>query len=108
MHVQTVLVDKLWLHNVWEMFFLFITLKFLWKNGVFGKIKAHLPQHPQALQQLFSLHFLVLIKKFLAPPPFKKEGREYAFYVRDYKWEAIKLLYTIQYDRFFIYRTVKS
>ena len=27
---------------------------FLWKNGVSGKIKANLPQHPQTLQQLFS------------------------------------------------------
>ena len=69
MHVQTVLVDKLWLHKVWEMFFLFITLKFLWKNGVSGKIKAHLPQHPQALQQLFSLHFFNFNQKVFSPTP---------------------------------------
>ena len=27
----------------------------------------------------------------LDPPPFKKEGGDYAFYMRDYKREAIKL-----------------
>ena len=52
MHGQIVLVDTSWLHNVWEMFLLFVRFKFLWKNGVSVKIKAHLPQHPQALQQL--------------------------------------------------------
>ena len=43
MPVQTVLVDTSWLHNVWEMFLLFIEFKFPWKNGVYEKIKAHLP-----------------------------------------------------------------
>ena len=36
--------------------------------------------------------FLVLFKKFLDQPPFKKEGRDYAFYMRDYKGETKKLL----------------
>ena len=36
--------------------------------------------------------FLILFKKFLDPPPFKKEGRDYAFYMKDYKAETIKLL----------------
>ena len=31
-------------------------------------------------------------KELLAPPLFKKEGRDYAFYMRDYKGETIKLL----------------
>ena len=61
MHVQTVLVDKSLLHNVWEMFLLFIKFKFLWKNGVSEKIKAHLPLHPSALQQLFSPHLFNFI-----------------------------------------------
>ena len=34
---------------------------FLWKNGVSEKIKAHLPQHPQAFVQLFSPHLLNFI-----------------------------------------------
>ena len=36
--------------------------------------------------------FLILFKKFLDSPPFKKEGRDYAFYMKDYKGETIKLL----------------
>ena len=38
------------------------------------------------------LPFLVLFKKLLDPPPYKKEGRDYAFYMRDCKAETIKLL----------------
>ena len=34
----------------------------------------------------------MLFKKSLDPIPFKKEDREYAFYMRDYKGETIKLL----------------
>ena len=73
------------------MFLLFIKFKFLRKNGVSEKIKAHFPQHLPALQQLFSPHLLILFKKFLAPHPFKIEG-DYAFHMRDYKGETIKLL----------------
>ena len=43
MHVQRVLVDTSWLHNVWEMFLLFMNSSFPGKNGVYEKIKAHLP-----------------------------------------------------------------
>ena len=60
-------------------------LKFPWKNGVHEKIKAHLPYHPSALQQFFSPHLFDLFKKILDPPRFKKEGRDNAFYMRDYK-----------------------
>ena len=35
--------------------------------------------------------FLILFKNILAPPPFQIEG-DYAFYMRDYKGETIKLL----------------
>ena len=92
-HVQTVFEDTSWLHNVWEMFLLFIKFKFLWKNGVSGKIEAHLTQHLPTLhyKNCSVPHFFNLIqKKLLALPPFK-EGRDYAFYMRDYK-EKIKLL----------------
>ena len=84
MHKQTVLVDTSWLCNVWGMFLLLIKFKFIWKNGVSEKIKAHLPQHSQALQQLFNPHLLNFIQKCFAPCSFKKEGRDYAFYMRDY------------------------
>ena len=69
MHVQTVLVDTSWLHNVWEMFLFFIKFKFLWKIGVPEKIKTHLSQHPPALQQLFSSHILSFIQKIFSPTP---------------------------------------
>ena len=63
------------------MFLLFIRFGFLWKNGASEENKAHLPQHPTALQQLFSLTFLILFKKLLTPPPFKEEGSDYAFHM---------------------------
>ena len=63
------------------MFLLFIRFRFLWKNGASEENKAHLPQHPTALQQLFSLTFLILFKKLLTPPPFKEEGSDYAFHM---------------------------
>ena len=43
--------------------FTFIKFKFLWKNGFSEKIKAHLPQHPSALQQLFSSHLFSFMQK---------------------------------------------
>ena len=50
------------LHNVWEMFLLFIKFKFLRKNGFSEKIKAHLPQH--LLAPLFNF-----IQKIVSPIP---------------------------------------
>ena len=59
MHVQTIFVDTSWLHNVWEMFL------FLLNSSFSGK--------------------MAFLRKLFAPPPFKKEGSDYAFYIRDYK-----------------------
>ena len=73
-----VLVDISWLHNVWEMFLLFIKFRFLWKNSVSEKIKAHLPQHPTpppALQQLFNPHLFNFIQKTDSPTPIHKRGQ---------------------------------
>ena len=67
MHVQTVLVDISWLYNLWEMFLRFIKFKFLWKNGVSEKIKAHLPQHPQHYSNCSAPTFLILFKKIVSP-----------------------------------------
>ena len=53
----------------------FTLYSILWENGVSEKIKAHLPQHPASLQQLFSLHLINFIQKIVmptsppAPPP---------------------------------------
>ena len=93
MHVQIVLVDTPWLHNVWEIFLFFIKFKFLWKNSVSEKIKAHLPQHPQYITTVTQPSpFWFFSKILLAPLSFKKEGRDYAFHMRDYKGETVKLL----------------
>ena len=77
MHVQTVLVDKSWLHNVWKMFYFLLNSSLSGKMVFLRKLKLIYPSNP---------------KKLLGQPPFKKEGRDYAFYMRDYKGVAIKLL----------------
>ena len=75
MHVETVLVGASWLHNIWAMFLLFVKFKSLWKNDVSEKIKAHLPKHLPALQQLFSPHLSNLFKKNCYPHPYSKRGQ---------------------------------
>ena len=67
MHVLSVLVVTSWLHDVWEMCLLFIKFKFLWKNCIPEKIKAHLTQHPQALEQLLIAHLFNVIQKIFSP-----------------------------------------
>ena len=101
MHVKIVLVDTSWLHNIWEMFWLFTTFKFLWENGVSGKIKAHWPQHPQHYNNCSAPTFLISFKTFSPPPPFKKEGRDYVYFMREYKVETIKLLPFLMTDFLF-------
>ena len=72
------------------------------------KLKLIYPSIPQHCNNCSAPIFLILFKKFLDPLPFKKEDRlQYAFYMRDYKGRDNKVI-TILYDRFFIYRTVKS
>ena len=58
------------------MLLFFMKFDFLWKNGVFEKIKAHLPQHHLALQQLFSPHLFNLIRKIVRPAPHLKKKPE--------------------------------
>ena len=55
-------------------------------------LKLIYPSTPQHYNNCSAPTFLILFKNFLDPPPFKKEGRDYAFYMRDYKGETIKLL----------------
>ena len=76
------------------MFLLFIKVKFLRKNGVSEKIKAHFPQHspPPIITTIVQPPLFNFIQKILVPPPFKREGRYYEFYMRDDKGETIKLL----------------
>ena len=65
---------------------------FLWKNSVSEKIKLIYPSTPQHYNNCSAQTFLTLFQKLLTPPPFKKEGRAYAFYKRDNKEEKTKLL----------------
>ena len=58
------------------MFLLFIKFKFLWKNAVCEKHKAHLPQQPRALQQLLSPQLFNCIEKNCLPhPQLKKRAK---------------------------------
>ena len=50
------------------------------------------PPSPQHYNNCAAPKFLVLFKKFLAPPLFREDGRDYAFYMGNYKEETIKLL----------------
>ena len=74
------------------MSLLFIKFKFLCKNAVSEKTKA--PQHTQHYKNCSPLPppFYIYSKTLLAPSIFKKEGRDYAFYMRDDKRETTKLL----------------
>ena len=49
------------------------------------KLKLIYPSTSQHYNNCSAPTFLILFKKFLDPPPFKKEGRDYAFCMRDYK-----------------------
>ena len=75
------------------MFLVFIKFRFLWKNGVSEKKKKLIyPSTPQHCNSFLASTFLILFKKLSVPPPLKKEGRDYAFSMRDDKGEKIKLL----------------
>ena len=54
------------------------------------KLKLIYPSTPQHYNNCSAV--LILLKNFFDPSPFKKEGRDYAFYMRDYKGETVKLL----------------
>ena len=88
---------------MYEKFLNFIKFKFLWKNCS-ENIKSFLTQHPQALQQLMSRHFLNIIQKPFSPIPIYKKGQRLCILYERLQRRVI----TILYDRFFIYRTVKS
>ena len=57
-----------------------------------GKLKLIYHSTPKRYNNCSSPTLMILIKKFLAPSPFKKESRDYAFYMIEYKVETITLL----------------
>ena len=95
------LVDTSWL-QMYEKCFYFLSNSHFSRKVVFQrKLKSIYPSTPR-----ISPTFLILFKKLLAPPPFKKECRNYILYERLQRRD-IKVI-SILYDRFFIHRTVKS
>ena len=70
------------------------------------KLKPIYLNTPQHYNNCSAPTFLILFKKLLVPPPFKKEGRNCILYERLRRRD--NKFITILYDRFFIYRTVKS
>ena len=83
MHVQIFLVDM-----YEKCFYFLLNSSFSGKMVFLRKLKLIYPSNSPALQQLFSPHlfnFFKKKKKMLAPTQFKKEDRDYAFYMRDYK-----------------------
>ena len=87
-HVQTVFSRYIIIAQCMRNVFTFYCIQVSWKHCVSEKIKAHLTQHPQALQQLFSPHLFNFIQKFLVSAPFKKDCRDYAFYMRDERTQS--------------------
>ena len=75
-----------------KCFYFLINSSFSGKITFLRKLKLIYPCTLQHYNNCSAHTFLVLFKKFLDPPPFKKEDRDYAFYMRDYKGKATKLL----------------
>ena len=82
MHVQTVLVDTSWLHNIWQMFYFLLNSSCSGKTAFLRKLKLIYPSTP-SITTMVQPPPLIFFKKLLAPLPFKKEKRDYAFYMRD-------------------------
>ena len=69
------------------------------------KLKLITPALLSIITIVQSPPLLILFKKCLTPPPFKREG-DYAFYMRGYKGETIKLLPFYMTD--FLFTELKS
>ena len=90
-----------------KCFYFLLNSSFPGKMVFMRKLKLIYPSTSQHYSNCSAPTFLILIKRFL--DPFKKEGRDYAFYMRDYKGETINLipLYTTDFLFDFLL-TVKS
>ena len=86
-----------WIHQDFIMyekwFYFLLNSSFSGKMVFLRKLKLIYPSTlAQHYNNCLAPTFLILFEKLLAPSLFKKEGRDYAFYMRDYKRETIKLL----------------
>ena len=73
-------------------FYFSLNSSFSEKMMFLRKLQLIYPSSPQHYNNCSARTSLVFFKKMLAPTPFKIEGRDYAFYMRDYKGQAVKLL----------------
>ena len=89
-----------------KCFYFLLNSSFSRKMVFLRKLKLIYPSTPQHYINCSAPIFEILFKKFLDPSPLKKENRGYAFYVRDYKWETIKLLPFYMKD--FLFTELKS
>ena len=81
-----------------KCFYFLLNSSFPEKMVFMRKLKLIYPSTSQYYNNFSATTFLILFKTILDPPPqFKKEGRDYAFYMRDYKGETIKLLFYMKY-----------
>ena len=72
-----------------KCFYFLLNASFPGKMVFLGKLKLIYPSTLSITNNSSAPTFLILFKKILAPPSFKKEGRDYAFYMSDYKVETI-------------------
>ena len=106
MYVQIALIH----HDctVYEKCFYFLLKSSFSGKMVFPrKLKLIYPSTSKHYDSCSASTFLILFKKIVCPNSFKKEGRDYVFYMRELQRRDNKVI-AILYDRFFIYRTVKS
>ena len=75
-----------------KCFYFLLNSSFSGKLAFLRNLKLICPSTLQHYNSCSAPFFLILFKKLLAPSPFKKVGWDYAFYMRDYKVETIKLL----------------
>ena len=85
MHVQTVLVDTYECTMYEKRFYFLLNSIFSEKMVFLRKLKLIYPSTLQHYNNCSVPTFLISLKKFLDPPPFKEKSRDYAFYMRDYK-----------------------
>ena len=75
-----------------KCFYFLLNSIFSGKMEFLTKLTLIQPNTPMHYNHYSAPTFLILFKKFLSLPPFTTEGRDDAFFTRDYKGETIKLL----------------
>ena len=83
-----------------KCFYFLLNSSFPGKMVFMRKLKLIYPSTSQHYSNCSAPTFLILFKTFSDPSPFKKEGRDYAFYMRHYKGET-KLLPSYMTDFLF-------